>query len=69
MNPDRNPTKYTLETMEHHMRDIIQDTMYKILDNGDRPDKRIDAIIGLHYAGITILRKLDTLNKTIYESA
>jgi len=68
MNPEKNRTKYTLENMEHKMRDIIDHTMYDILDNGDRPDKRINAIIGLHYVGISVQRKLDNLNKTIIES-
>ena len=48
MHPVKNPTQYALETLEHQLVDAITETMYSVLDNGDRPDKRIDAIIGLH---------------------
>ena len=60
-----NPTKDMLENLEHHVIDLISGTMYSILDNGDRPDKRIDAIVGLHLVKRSILEKLDKVTASI----
>lgn len=68
MNPEANKTLYALENLEHEISDIMQNAMYIILDNGDRPDKRIDAIIGLHYAAIAMNNKLSKLTQSIPES-
>jgi hypothetical protein len=68
MNPEANKTLYALENLEHEVSCLIQDTMYRILDNGDSPDKRIDAIIGLHYATIGIHNRLSKLERSIPES-
>lgn len=68
MNPEANKTLYALCTLEHEISDIMQNAMYSILDNGDGPDKRIDAIIGLHYAAIAMNNKLSKLTQSIPES-
>lgn len=68
MNPEANKTLYALENLEHEISDIMQNAMYIILDNGDRPDKRIDAIIGLHYVAIAMNNKLSKLTQSIPES-
>ena len=60
-----NPTKDMLENLEHHVIDLISGTMYAILDNGDRPDKRIEAIVGLHLAKRSILEKLDKVTSSV----
>ncbi len=68
MNPEANKTLYILENLEHEMCYMIQKTMFEIIDNGDRPDKRIDAIIGLHYARRTMCKKLAQVTQSIPES-
>ena len=68
MNPETNKTLYDLCTLEHEISDIMQNAMYKIVDNGDRADKRIEAIIGLHYVIIATNNKLSKLTQTIPES-
>lgn len=68
MNPESNKTLYALCTLEHEISDIMQNAMYKIVDNGDRADKRIEAIIGLHYVIIATNNKLSKLTQTIPES-
>ena len=65
MHPVKNPTQYALETLEHQLVDAITETMYSVLDNGDRPDKRIDAIIGLHRARISIDRIIGRVTRPI----
>ena len=58
-------TQYLLENLEHSVVSLIDDNMYSILDNGDRPDRRIEAIVGLHFAKRTILRSLDKLTLSV----
>lgn len=68
MNPETNKTLHSLENLEHEIYYMIRTTMYHILDNGDKPDKRIEAIIGLHYVIIATNNKLSKLTQTIPES-
>ena len=58
-------TQYLLENLEHGVLTLIGDTMYAILDNGDRPDKRIEAIVGWHLAKRSILEKLDKVTSSV----
>ena len=64
----RNQTLNTLSMLEHDVVQRIGETMYAILDNGDRPDKRIDAIIGLHFAMKSIMRTLDKVSTKITDA-
>ena len=68
MYPVKNPTKYALETLEHTLMDTITETMYSVLDNGDRPDKRIDAIIGLHQARTNVVRMIHKIAYPIVDA-
>jgi hypothetical protein len=68
MHPVKNPTKYALENLEHQLVDSITETLYSVLDNGDRPDKRIDAIIGLHQARIGIARMIHKIAHPIVDA-
>ena len=61
----RNATKAQLENLEHDVLGLIGETMYAILDNGDRPDRRVDAIIGLHEAMKATMKRLDTVTSSI----
>jgi hypothetical protein len=61
MYPEKNPTKNILETLDHELCRTITDAMYMVLDNGDRPDKRIEAIINLNQLQTTMLHKLEKL--------
>ena len=54
--------------LEHEIVKSISETMYAILDNGDRPDKRIDAIIGLNSAMNSIMRTLDKVSTKINDA-
>jgi len=65
MYPEKNPTKNALETLEHDVINLINETMLTILDNGDRPDKRIAAIVGLHVAQQSILRSIYDVSLSI----
>ena len=65
MYPVKNPTKYALETLEHDIVNLVNETMLTILDNGDRPDKRISAIVGLHVAQQSILRSIYDVSSSI----
>jgi hypothetical protein len=58
-------TKDMLENLEHDVLGLIGETMYAILDNGDRPDRRVDAIIGLHEAMKATLKRLDNVTSSI----
>lgn len=58
-------TQYLLENLEHSVISLIDDNMYAILDNGDRPDKRINAIVGLQLAKRTILKSLDKVTLSV----
>ena len=64
----RNQTLNTLSMLEHDVVQRIGETMYAILDNGDRPDKRIDAIIGLNFAMKSIMRTLDKVSTKITDA-
>ncbi len=61
----KNVTKNQLENLEHDVMSIMDKTMYAILDNGDRPDKRIQAIVGLNDLMKATLHKLDRVTKSI----
>ena len=65
MYPVKNPTKNALETLEHDIVNLVNETMLTILDNGDRPDKRISAIVGLHVAQQSILRSIYDVSSSI----
>ena len=64
----KNKTLDTLSMLEHDVVQCIGETMYAILDNGDRPDKRIDAIIGLNDAMKSIMRTLDRVSTRITDA-
>lgn len=64
----KNQTLNTLSMLEHDVVQRIGETMYAILDNGDRPDKRIDAIISLNYAMKSIMRTLDKVSTNITDA-
>jgi hypothetical protein len=64
----KNKTLDTLSMLEHDVVQRIGETMYTILDNGDRPDKRIDAIIGLNDAMKSIMRTLDKVSARITDA-
>lgn len=61
----KNYTRSTLENLEYTILNTMTEAMYSILDNGDRPDIRIDAIVGLHMAKKAILEKLDKTTLSI----
>ena len=63
----KNKTLDTLGMLEADVVKLIGETMYTILDNGDRPDRRIDAIIGLNASMNYIMRRLDKVSTTISE--
>ena len=67
MYPVKNPTKYALENFEHQMAAAIDEVMLEILDNGDRPDKRIQAIIGLTRAKANIINAVHRIAYPIHE--
>ena len=64
----KNQTLNTLSMLEHDVVQRIGETMYAILDNGDRPDKRIDAIIGLNFAMKSIMRTLTNVSIKITDA-
>jgi hypothetical protein len=65
----KNQTLNTLNTLEHDVVGLIGETMHAILDNGDTPDKRIDAIIGLNNAMNSIMRTLDRVSTRITDAS
>ena len=65
MYPIKNPTKDAVETLQHDVMTVIGEAMNKILDNGDRPDKRVTAIIGLNNAMQSVLKQLDKIVDSI----
>ena len=69
MYPVKNPTKYALETLEHDIVNLVNETMLTILDNGDRPDKRIAGIVGLHVAQQSILRSIYDVSSSIPDAS
>ena len=64
----KNATRSQLETLEGEVMGTMDRAMYMILDNGDRPDKRVTAIIGLHELMKSTLQKLDKITLSIPES-
>lgn len=64
----KNATRLELENLEHDVLGAMQMAMERILDNGDRPDKRIQAIIGLNDLMKFTLNKLDRVTLSIPES-
>ena len=64
----KNATRTQLENLEHDVMNMMSTAMYSILDNGDRPDKRINAIIGLNDMMKSTLQKLDKITLSIPES-
>ena len=62
---EQNKTRLMLEHLEADVLTLIGEMMYSVLDNGDRPDRRIDAIVGLHNAKRSILDKLDKVSESI----
>ena len=54
-----------LENLEADVLSLMGETMYAILDNGDRPDRRVDAIIGLHEEMKATLKRLDRVTSSI----
>jgi hypothetical protein len=65
MNPKINPTQYALENLEHGMADAFDAAMYDIIDNGDRPDKRINAIIALHRAKFSVINAIHKITFSV----
>ena len=65
MYPIKNPTKHALQNLEHEVLSVLGEAMNTILDNGDRPDRRVDAIIGLHEAMKATLKRLDNVTSSI----
>ena len=64
----KNKTRTELENLEHDVMNMMSTTMYAILDNGDRPDKRITAIIGLNEMMKASLNSLDKITLSIPET-
>lgn len=64
----KNATRTELENLEHDVLSAMQSAMVRILDNGDRPDKRINAIICLNDAMKLMLNKLDRITQSIPEA-
>lgn len=64
----KNKTRTELENLEHDVMNMMSTTMYAILDNGDRPDKRITAIIGLNEMMKATLNRLDKITLSIPET-
>ena len=64
----KNETRRELENLEHEVIGFMGSAMERILDNGDRPDKRITAIVGLHDAMGYTLRKIERVTRSIPES-
>lgn len=64
----KNVTRTELENLEHDVMGIMSKAMYAILDNGDRPDKRINAIIGLNEMMKSTLQRLDKVTLSIPET-
>jgi hypothetical protein len=64
----KNATRTELENLEHDILSMMSASMERILDNGDRPDKRISAIIGLNDAIKSTMAKLDRVTLTIPEA-
>ena len=64
----KNTTRSQLEDLEGEVMGMIDRAMYAVLDNGDRPDKRVTAIIGLHGLMKSTLQKLDKITLSIPES-
>jgi hypothetical protein len=54
-----NSTKRALNTLDHHIIDLIQTTMVDILDNEDAPETRIQAIVVLHDLRKSLMQKMD----------
>ena len=64
----KNTTRSQLEDLEGEVMGMMDRAMYAVLDNGDRPDKRVTAIIGLHELMKSTLQKLDKITLSIPES-
>lgn len=61
----KNATRTELENLEHDVFELMGSAMYRILDNGDRPDKRITAIIGLNDSMKFVLNKLERITQSV----
>jgi hypothetical protein len=57
-----------LRALEYEVIRNMSKTMHYILDNGDTPNKRIDAIIGLNDAMKSIMRTLDRVSTRITDA-
>lgn len=64
----KNATRTELENLEHDVMALMGAAMERILDNGDRPDKRMTAIIGLNDAMKFTLNKLERITESIPEA-
>ena len=64
----KNQTLDDLRTLENKVIRAINETMYSVLDNGDRPDKRIEAIIGLNDTLKSVERTFDKMSNRITEA-
>jgi len=64
----KNVTRSQLENLEVEVMGMMDRAMYAVLDNGDRPDKRVTAIIGLHELMKSTLQRLDKITLSIPES-
>ena len=64
----KNATRTELENLENDVFELIGSAMHRILDNGDRPDKRITAIIGLNDSMKFVVNKLERITQSIPEA-
>jgi hypothetical protein len=64
----KNATRTELENLEHDIMSMMTASMERILDNGDRPDKRISGIVGLYEAMKTTMAKVERVTLTIPEA-
>ena len=63
-----NQTIDNLRALEYKVIRAINETMYSVLDNGDRPDKRIETIISLNNTLKSVERTLDRLSARITDT-
>ena len=64
----KNATRTELENLEHDVMSLMGLAMERILDNGDKPEKRMSAIVGLNDDMKFTLNKLERLTASIPEA-
>lgn len=63
----KNETIENLRALEYEVIGNIGKTMHYILDNGDTPNNRINAIVGLNDAMKSVIRTFDKVSANIIE--